>query len=60
MAKRKQSKTRSSYPAHEAAAGPTPTRFVDRAKQIFGSAELQLPPSEGAPTRQRYKLAGGQ
>jgi hypothetical protein len=39
--------------------GPTPERLVDRGKQIFGSKELQLPPTDASPTKQRYKLAGG-
>lgn len=55
---RKSSKAKSS-PQREARGGPTPTKFVDRSRQIFGASELQLPPTDAQPVRQRYKLGGG-
>ena len=55
---KKASKAKSS-PQREARGGPTPTKFVDRSRQIFGASELQLPPTDAQPVRQRYKLGGG-
>ena len=46
-------------PLVEAKAGPTPTKFTDRSKEIWRSKELQMPPSDSAPAPQLYKLAGG-
>ena len=56
---KRQSSKENCYPKGEAKSGPTPTRFTDRSKEIFNSRELQMPPSDQYPARQRYKLAGG-